>query len=123
MNEGMNSYMAMAKKEVPNFRMIHDPKAPTEYGRPLYLTCFSSLQLCLVQGKDVGGHDIKVYDLNPFAVADLIRVDDSEPLGKMWSHRTPPAQKTRDPFWDSKVLWADIKLPLELVRLRQPLSI
>ena len=52
----------MAKKEVSNFRMIHDPKAPTEYGRPLYLICFSSLQLCLVQGKDVGGHDIKLSE-------------------------------------------------------------
>lgn len=108
-------YAEMGRKEVMNFRMVRDSKAPTEYGRPLHFTCFSSLQLCLVQGKNVGGHDIKLSDLNPFAVADLVKIEDSEPLGKMWTHRSPPGIKTREPFWDDHVLWSDIKLPFEQV--------
>ena len=111
----------MQAKEVRNFRMLKDVKAPTPYGRPLYFTCFSSLRLCVVQGRNIGGDDIKTRDLNPFAVADIVKIsspgslDEVETLGKIWSHRVHTARQTRDPFWDSVIHWSDIKLPFTKV--------
>lgn len=84
----------LQRSEVKYYRM--DPNhvpAPTKYGKPLFLTCFTTVELSLIQVS--GALNTSLYPLNDqgaprkkWLTIDLIEISSGQPYNAFWRYKT-----------------------------------
>jgi hypothetical protein len=121
--------------------------SPTEYGRPLYHTCFSHVAVTLVQARgllpppaSLAGHGASSSGSGEtYLIVDLVDADRCKPCSDVWRHRSkghssPAAnaaaaaksvRSLRDlgggfaePFFGEEVRWDDVSVPFEKAAVR-----
>jgi len=119
----------LRQAEAQNYHMDPDfPDAPTNFGRPLYFSCFSSVTVSVVQMRDLvlGNSERRLFGgasvVAAFVVADLVDLGTGKPLGPIWRAETQKAPKmmreTEEAFWGESFQWKDVSAPFESVGLR-----
>jgi hypothetical protein len=123
-------YQKMQARDVTNFKM--DPTyigAPTSFGRPLYYSCFSTVEFTLVQTympalpkkSQRHGPESSPKNLDMMLVIDLIDHEHSKPYNDIWrykSTRVPSADFYGSAFWGEKIAWNDISAPFHKTAVR-----
>ena len=93
-------------------------KAPTAYGKPLYLACFSMVEFEVVQAWGLAAADSNGYS-DAYAKCELRnRYTGARVLPEMFEHRTSTVNRTRDPVWGEVVTWSDVAAPFDTLSLR-----
>ena len=93
-------------------------KAPTAYGKPLYLACFSMLEFEVVQAWGLAAADANGFS-DAYAKCELRnRFTGARVLPEMFEHRTNTVSRTRDPVWGEIVTWSDVAAPFDTLSLR-----
>lgn len=123
-------YQNMQAREVTNFKM--DPTfvgAPTSYGRPLYYSCFSSVEFTLLQTYTLPfnkhsrrlKNDLSLKHLEMMVVVDLVHSDTSKPYNDIWRYRSakvPSSDFYGSSLWGETIVWNDIYAPFHKVAIR-----
>jgi hypothetical protein len=123
-------YQNMQAREVTNFKM--DPTyvgAPTSYGRPLYYSCFSSVEFTLLQTFTPSlnkqsrrlKNDLSLKHLEMMVVVDLMHIDTCKPYNDIWRYRSakvPSSDFNGSSLWGDTIVWNDIYAPFHKVALR-----
>jgi hypothetical protein len=130
------AFQRMQRREVENFKMnVPDEYAPTKHGRPLYMSCFSTVEMTLVKARDLMAATMShsFGNLNKvngtvhgekWVVAELVSTLTWRPYNNVWFHesaRSQPGKATMvEPFWNEEVRWMDIDVPFDesAVRVR-----
>ena len=115
----LQAFEEMKEREVACFRMDrHFDGAPTDFGRPLYASCYNMLGFTIIQAKGIAAADSNGLS-DPFAIVEVVDMVTGEPLSKLWTHRTAKIRRTLEPCWcDGPHTWSDILAPFARLALR-----
>ena len=138
------AFERMQWKEQQNFMMdTHHENSPTKYGRPLYFSCFSTVEVTLIQARGLlqdgdGGTQFLLSEGDrgtTFLIADLVDVASGKPFNEIWWHKTDKASPRpsgrglsdrekreshvlAEPFWGEVIRWTDVSVPFEKAAVR-----
>lgn len=127
------AFEVMQEEQAATFKMVHDDFAPTDFGRPLYLWCFSTVVLTLIEakglidkgskggsksfrslpgkrgGKQGGGSGGDVVEgCMAWVVADLVDNESGRPFNLLWRKATKKATLRSGTAYGTEPFWNDV---------------
>jgi len=122
----VKNFTTMQKREVKKFQFVPNDDAPTNLGMPMYMCCFSTVEIKIstVVGSVLHSEHVADSRTVAWAVIDLMDDKTEKPCNTFWSYETAPsrpqvnADGTLELDCGEEMRWSDVSLSFKNLSLR-----